>query len=1336
MMSADRPEKPRQPLSPAELQEAYARLQAEHEALKEDYGRLRQQFTGYQALFQQRKYGVVFLGLDTTILDINERAAEMAGYTREELLGRSANEFITPDEADQSQKIREQLLDGRSPPPYQRAFIHKDGRRIVVEIDSNLVRDKAGNPAFYQIFARDITERSRAEDALQLSRKLVNTLSYLATLPLELETVLQAAVDGLVEALNIPQCSIILADVNTQKLRVAADHPAPGAASYAGRQLSEQNYDKFKEQLNVRDVIYIEDARTSPFASQAQTIIEQRHTYSLLIAPIIMQDDVVGLVACSTTGEPRRFSQTEIELVQTVTNLVGNRIEQTYLYEAEQRQWAHSRTLQELGLILTSSLDLDDVLNTIGNQILSLMNVSSCTIMLLEPPDELVWRAMIGLPEEIRRVGRQRVGEGLSGWVAAHRQTLQVEYAYNDPRLQNADLRRRHGYYTFLGVPMEVKGELVGVFEIFTMEPRRFDEEEEALLAAFARQAAVAVENARLFAEVNKRVRELEQLYQAAHALSASPDKGKVLLKLAEQLAQVMAVTSAYILEADETITQQTVVAEYWTDEASEMERVSDLGTIYDLREYPVIAAAIRNGEILNFHADSDFVSETAREELRCCGIKSAIIIPIVRSGRVYGEVELWESRRRRVFTPQETKLAQTITQHAASVIENARLFEQIQEHAALLETEVAVRTAELEISNEQLTQEIEERKRIEEELLARSISLSTINTIANTIYRTFDVQELVHEAVNQLMDYPKFIGVSIFRLNTADQTLRLMAQKGFGRDVVKTAQVIPVGGSINGYAVRQKEIVISYDLRNDKRIVPALSQMLHEEGVRGIAVIPIIVQDEVFGAYSIVLPENVTLTHQEREMLLAISSSLGLAMANAHYVTQIRNEIEERRRVEAELQAKTVSLTTINSIAEAAYRTFDLTEIVRRFVQTLQAYPKFPGVSVYSLNKKERCLELLDQIGFDAIVNKNKNARRLPLDGSINGAAVLEKKIIVSYDLRHDSRAEPTTRPLLLQAGYYGVVVVPVIYKDKALGAFSAGLPKNTRITEQELEMLKSISATMGLAISNAQYVRQIETEIKERQQVEEELKIYAAELEQSNRELQDFAYVASHDLQEPLRKIQAFGDRLGQRYSDLLDERGLDYLSRMQSAATRMRTQIEDLLAFSRVTTAAQPFSWTDMSKIVADVLSDLEIRIEETGAVVEVNPLPMIMADPAQMRQLMLNLIGNALKFHRPGATPRVQIGSRYTQDYDETADGRMASRQMAQIVVRDNGIGFEEKYRERIFNLYERLHSRREYEGTGMGLAICRKIALRHNGRIQAKSQPGQGAAFTVTLPVEQ
>lgn len=248
--------------------------------------------------------------------------------------------------------------------------------------------------------------------------------------------------------------------------------------------------------------------------------------------------------------------------------------------------------------------------------------------------------------------------------------------------------------------------------------------------------------------------------------------------------------------------------------------------------------------------------------------------------------------------------------------------------------------------------------------------------------------------------------------------------------------------------------------------------------------------------------------------------------------------------------------------------------------------------------------------------------------------------------------------------------------------------------------------------------------TELKFR---EEQLKDLATRLEQNNRELQDFAYVASHDLQEPLRKIQAFGDRLKVKCAAQLGDQGRDYLERMQNAAGRMQVLIDDLLAYSRVTTRAQPFVPTDLNGIVADVLSDLEVRIEQTGATVTCEPLPIIEADAIQMRQLFQNLIGNALKFHRKDVPPVVRI--RALAPATEVPEAAA----MCQILVEDNGIGFEEKYLDRIFVVFQRLHGRAEYEGTGVGLAICRKIALRHGGDITARSQLGEGATFIVTLP---
>ena len=251
---------------------------------------------------------------------------------------------------------------------------------------------------------------------------------------------------------------------------------------------------------------------------------------------------------------------------------------------------------------------------------------------------------------------------------------------------------------------------------------------------------------------------------------------------------------------------------------------------------------------------------------------------------------------------------------------------------------------------------------------------------------------------------------------------------------------------------------------------------------------------------------------------------------------------------------------------------------------------------------------------------------------------------------------------------------------------------------------------------------------DITERKRTEEALARQAAELSRSNAELEQFAFVASHDLQEPLRKIQSFADRLKTKAEGVLPPEAGDYLERMQGAAARMRTLIDDLLAFSRVIRDSEPFASVNLATIAKEVLGDLELRIETTKARIEVGELPSIEADPLQMRQLLLNLIGNALKFQPAGAQPVVSVTAR---KFVTTA-----GNEFCELRVQDNGIGFDPQYTEKIFGVFQRLHGRGEYGGTGVGLAICRRIADHHKGSITAESQAGKGATFIVTLPVCQ
>jgi len=352
----------------------------------------------------------------------------------------------------------------------------------------------------------------------------------------------------------------------------------------------------------------------------------------------------------------------------------------------------------------------------------------------------------------------------------------------------------------------------------------------------------------------------------------------------------------------------------------------------------------------------------------------------------------------------------------------------------------------------------------------------------------------------------------------------------------------------------------------------------------------------------------------------------------------------------------------------------------------------------------------------------------------------VIEDEVSHAVDQRDFAWALNQNRPVVVKAKSPGcrLVLHVLASKLRVRGMFVGLLPDKGRSTEkQKLQILSIIiHYTANAFESNALYklltdqnrvleenVRRLNHEAAQRKIAENKQKKYAVELQRSNKELQDFAYIASHDLREPLRKIVAFGERL-KHLDSRKSPKAEDYLSRMHNAAVRMDTLINDLLQLSRITTQAQPFRAVELKSVIAEVLEDLEIHMERTRGKINVNSLPTLEADRSQMRQLFQNLIANALKFHREGVAPVVDLSSRRMDDG------------CWEIIVEDNGIGLDPKYAERIFKPFERLHGRSDYEGTGLGLAICRKIATRHEGTIAAKSAAGTGTTISIVLPEKQ
>ncbi len=251
-----------------------------------------------------------------------------------------------------------------------------------------------------------------------------------------------------------------------------------------------------------------------------------------------------------------------------------------------------------------------------------------------------------------------------------------------------------------------------------------------------------------------------------------------------------------------------------------------------------------------------------------------------------------------------------------------------------------------------------------------------------------------------------------------------------------------------------------------------------------------------------------------------------------------------------------------------------------------------------------------------------------------------------------------------------------------------------------------------------------------------EQKLEEKIQELDRSNKELEEFAYIASHDLQEPLRKITSFSERLREKLGDDINQESENYLNRMLAATDNMRLLIDNLLEFSRTNRITEPSIRVDLNQLFTEVKADLELKVDESSAVIEIQKLPKIEGYPSQLRQLFNNLLSNAIKFKKQDQPPFIAISSQELTTEQKLSQHLKTNKTYYLVEVSDSGIGFEQEYAHKIFQIFQRLHGKSEYPGSGIGLAICKKIVENHKGTIYARSEPGKGSQFYLTLPEKQ
>jgi PAS domain S-box-containing protein len=451
------------------------------------------------------------------------------------------------------------------------------------------------------------------------------------------------------------------------------------------------------------------------------------------------------------------------------------------------------------------------------------------------------------------------------------------------------------------------------------------------------------------------------------------------------------------------------------------------------------------------------------------------------------------------------------------------------------------------------------------------------------------------------------------------------------------------------------------------------------------------------------------------------IESTLAQDADGAPVCRVVMSDITARKQAEEALYRGEAHFKLLAETAEELIIWENVTAVIGALCKKTMEHLGCDVFTIYIADSKAGKLHL--QTSFGLPDERVKEIEWVDFGSNINGCAVLGTDPVIREDI---SRASDERTRAARALGIQANACFPLLAHGVHIGTLGFGTKTRTAFSPEDITLMKTVAAHMATAMQRTILIDKIQEtsnglEIMVQERTADLEKMVDA-LRHSNIQLDDFAHIAAHDLQEPLRKIMTFAERLTAMGKGSLNDQEVDYLARMQSAAGRMRSLIDELVRYSRVTSDKNPLKIINLKAPVEDAIKDLSVLLEETGGQVEIGELPDVAANEVQMRQLFENLIGNALKY-RSNQRPLIRIYSNPSQE-----------KKSYEIHVEDNGIGFDEMYLEKIFKPFQRLHGKSSpYKGTGMGLAICSKILEHHDGSISAKSELGKGSTFIVRLP---